>query len=1269
MSKSRAYLRDAVLGSVAIGALCMGHAAAWAQVAPAAPSAPETTTAPQAAEKGEGDVIIVTGSRLRQENFDSPNPTIEVGAQEIDDRQVSNAVDVIEDLPLVGIGTNNRGTQVQNGDSFAFPDVLDLGTQRTLTLLNGRRVVATNPGSVFVPGNASGSQVDLSVFSPQIIQRVDVLAGTGGAIYGADAVGGVVNLITKDNFEGLDLRAQYGQTEIGDGQQYRLSGTWGSDLLDGQAHLMVSADYFKQDRIGATADREVRYGGTGIANALEGSVRNPAAFSAASAVTTLLGNGTLPTSFLPQASDGRGATFFGPMSLQNPLVSKGGSLVTAGIYGAGFSGNTNLVPATPVAAALSRPGAGPGGLPFFAPTTLTGLGVTSATVISTLAPGTATTGLTATQIDTLALQLLQRNRPTPYEYFQANPTLNPLLFAGTFGTFNPGTGAVNATNGGFPTILNTDPATSAIFPRVAVPLAFDASGNLSPLSLGNLVPASQGRLGSTFGGGGYDSFSEGHTQLQAGTERIALAAIGHYDITDSLRWKSQLMYTNAEFAQTAGAVTQSPGGSAQAGGLAVPIYLDQNPYVTAASLSQVNALGAAGTGFTVPTIGGQRVMYLGRAMTDITGGGVESTLKVENFMITEILEGDFSFGPADFYWDVAGGWGRSDQRSARPDFLDTEFALAVDVVNGPNGPVCRQQTLATREAITVRNPNTAGIVQTVGLVPTAAQVAACKPLNLLGSGRPSQDAINYVLGNADVHGLNSLMYYSGSLGGDIWQLPGGMLQVGVQAEHREESAEFEPSRVTQSGLGRTAPQGRGSGTIKLNEYGYEVQVPVFGEDFQLPLMKELGFSYALRMVEREQESTTVLFTGTGTKDDTFNYSVRWKPIDDFTFRAARSRTVRSASLVELVGPFTVAFTALAAGDNPCTTSSITQGPNPAVRRANCIAAVQSLGVAANATDAATFLSTFTGTAATRPANAGGNPGLSNEEGNTYTIGFTYEPSFVPNLVLAADFFSVDLTNEIGLVGPGTMVPGCFDSTAYPNSVLGGAPACELFLFGTPTGPGGQFVIPTNNAITGNAGGAGVLAGSPAAVQTPFELAFAAFSNLNLGKREMRGMNFEARYNFALGDVPLIGGVMGNWGDIFLRSSYFQTQRYDIYGDGVNLTDRLAGEHTNPEHEVRTDFRHRIGPFDHTLQWFWNSATVTNVLTAKANIPEQTPSFPADAFNFFNYAASYQVNDIFSVKLAINNLFDTQDPRGIYGLTNQYDGGIGREWIFGVNARF
>ncbi len=1269
-SKMKAHLLRSslfqVLGGVAVNAMFLGGTA-WAQQAPSTDAVQTVPVVPPEAERDDTSVIVITGSRLRQETFTNPNPTFEVGSQEVETTQVASLADLIDDLPVLGIGTNNRGTQVQNGDSFAFPDVLDLGTQRTLTLINGRRVIASNPGSVFVPGNASGSQVDLSSINPQIIQRVDVLAGTGGAIYGADAVGGVVNLITKDEFEGWDFRMQGGTTTVGGGDSFRASSTWGGSFLEDKANIIISGDYFTQEYIGSSAASAVRYGGSGIANSYEGSIRRGDAFNAQTGVSTLLGGGTLPTAFLPQTADGVRATFFGPLSIANPLTSVGGTLLTGQILGAGFATNTNLLPATPIAGALARPGADPQGFAFFAPSSLP-TGVSAANVINTLAPGTNTTGLSAAQQTSLAVALLQRNRPTPQEYFAANPNLDPRLFLGTFGVYNPTTGALNANNGYLPTIPNTNPATSALFPRIAVPLTFDSGGNLVAYNPGALSPTLQGRLGSQYNGEGYDAFGLGHSQVQAGTERISLSAMGKYDFSDTLRYRSMYMYSNMKFEQSGGAITNSSSGSAQGGGLGVPIYIDQNPYLTASSRATINSL--ASQGLTIPTVGGQRVLYMGRAFTDLLGGGQKSTFEVENFQINQSLEGDFNLANIDFYWDVAAGYGRSEQISKRPDFLDLEFALAIDVVTGPNGqPVCRQQTLAAPEPITVRNPGTSSVVTTVGLTPTAAQVAACKPLNLFGSGAPSIEARNYVTGDANVHALNTLEYYSGSLGGDLLQLPGGELKVGVQGEFRRESAEFEPSANTQIGAGRTAPQGRGQGALEFKEYGVEVVLPIFGQDFQFPGFQEFDLSYALRIVERDQDSSTVAFSGSGTKDDTFNYSFRWKPIDDLTLRGAKSRTVRSASLTELVGPFTVAFTGLVAGDNPCTTTTITQGPNPSVRRANCITAVQRLGIAGNATDAATFLSTFIGTAGTRPANAGGNPGLSNEEANTYTLGATYEPSFVPNLVFAIDYFNVDLKNEIGLVGPGTFTGACFDSTDFPNTIVGGARACEAFLYGVPTGPGGQYVIPATNALTGNPGIAGVLTGSPGVAQSPFEFAFAAFSNLNLGAREFRGLNMEARYNFNLGDVPFIGGAMSNWGDIFLRASYFETQRYDIFGDGVTLTDRLAREHTNPENEVRYDFRHRIGPFDHTLQMMWNSATVTNILLDKTLYPEQTPSFFADDFYFFNYFASYAVSDNIQLRLSVNNLFDTDEPRNRYGLPNQFDGGLGREIIVGASARF
>lgn len=1237
------------------------------------------TTSTQAAADQEGDVVVITGTRLRTESLDNPNPTFEVGAEQIDARQVANVVDVLEDLPIVGIGTNARGTQVQNGDSFAFPDVLDLGTQRTLTLLNGRRIVPSNPGSVFVPGNASGSQVDLTSINPQMLERVDVLAGTGGAIYGADAVGGVVNLITRTDYEGFEIRAQAGVSELGDGENYRLSGLWGSDIMDGQGNIVVSADYAKTDFIGASADAPARYAGSGTANPYEGSVRNTGAFDAQAAVSTLLAGGTLAPAFRPSATDGVQATFFGPLALSNPLTSAGGTLVTSNIFGTGFSNNTILSPATALPGALTRPGADPQGFSFFAPSSLP-TGVSAASVISALAPTANTAGLSATQLSSLAVALLQRNRPTPNEYFAANPNLNPLLFMGTFGTTNPTTGAVNSLNGYLPTVLNTNPATSAIFPRIAVPLAFDGSGNLVSYNPGQLSSTVPGRIGAMYNGQGYDSTALGHAQYQAGNERISLAANGHYDISENLRYRSTLMYTNNEFEQSAGAVTNAVSGSAQAGGQAIPIYVDQNPFLTAASRASIAQLEASGTGFTLPTIGGQKVLYLGRALSDVLGGeGTKSTFEAENYQIIQSLEGDFSFGPSDFYWDVAASYGRSEQNSKRPDLLDTEFALATDVVrNGSGQAVCRQQTLAAPERINIRNPGVGGIVTTTGLVPSAAQVAACRPLNLFGDGNGALDAaaVDYVVGTANVHALNTLEYYSGSLGSDLFELPGGTFRAGIQAEYRKESAEFEPGRDTQIGAGRTAPQGRGEGSLEFKEYGFEANLPIFGGGFTFPGFQELELTYAQRIVERDQESTTVVFSGEGTKDDTFNYSLRWKPIDDLTIRAANSRTVRSASLVELVGPFTVAFTGLARTNHPCDVAQITQGPAPATRRANCITAVQNLGIATNATDAAAFLDAgpskpqgFVSVGGTVPANAGGNPGLINEEANTYTLGFTFEPSFIPRLVIAVDYFNVDLKNEIGLVGPATFAGPCFDDTTFPNSIVGGYRACEAILFGTPTGPGGQFVVPTNNAITGNPGISGVLAGAPATNQVPFEIAFAAFSNLNLGKREFRGVNAEIRYNFDLNEVPLVGGMMQDWGGIDLRGSYFHTQRYDIFSNGITRDDRLGGEHTNPEHKFRLDARHTLGAFQHTLSSSYTSATVTNVLIAKTNIPEQTPSFVGDDFWFFNYNAAYDLTDNYQLRLTINNLLDTDEPRGVYGIGNNFDGGFGREYIVGVTAKF
>lgn len=1253
-----------LMSGTALGVLVFASTAhaQQTQTVQTVPSAEE-----EAAADEEREVIVVTGTRLRRETLDSPNPTVQVGQEEIENRQLANIGDAIERIPLMGLGGNNRGTNTQNGDNFILPDVLDLGSQRTLTLLNGRRIQPTLPGTVFVPGNASGSQVDLSVINPAVVSRVEVVAGTGGAIYGADAVGGVVNIITRDDYEGLDLTLQTGTSDLGDGTSYRIGGLWGDNFLDDRANITVSFDYFDQKGIVSSDETAARYGGSGITNPLDGSTRDTSAFSAAAAADALRANTALPSAFRTASTDGLSSVYFGPLSLQNPLASTNGVFLTRQQLAAGFGTTSQVVPSLPVQFAVA--GTQANGLPFFAPASLPA-NFNSANAINILAPGTNTAGLSATQLRTLALQLLQRNRPTPYEYYQQNSSLNPLLFLGTFGTFSNVTsptaaGATNTLNGYFPTIANTDPLTSALFPRIAVPLGLDAQGNLSAYNPGAYGANSLGLLGASYGGGGYDAFRDGHSQVQAGTERASLGVTGHYDITNNLRWNTELFYSKTEFQSVNAADSQIPSGSTQSGNLAVPVFIDQNPFLSSQALSSINALATPGSGFTIPTIGGQRVMYLGRALTDIFEGARTTNTETENYRILQGFTGDFEVVGRQFDYDVNAYYGRSETASTTQGLLDVEFALAVDVVNGPNGPVCRQQTLSAPEPILTRNPGVGSIVTGLPspVTPTAAQIAACQPLNLLGSGRPSRAAIDYVLTDQVTRSMNTLEVYSAALNGELLKLPAGWIQAGIQVEKRTESAEFEPDPILQRGLTRTALQFTGGGERDFLEYGGEVLLPVFGPDWNFPLMRELEFSYAFRQVEREQTTKFSVTQGTPTEDDTFNYSFRWKPIDDLSIRGARSRTVRAASLVELFDPGIRAFGGLNAQSHPCSNVNIDSGPNPAVRRANCVAAVQSYGYASSAAEATTFLAGFLPTTTpNRPATAAGNPFLANETADTYTFGVTYEPFFIPRLTLAADFFSVDLAGELGLVGTPTTSNACFDSAAYPESIVGASnPACDAILFTTPQG-----TIPTVNPLTGRQNILTQSFGGQAANPTsPFEIAAIDFLNLNLAIRELRAVNVEARYNFAFSDLPFVGASLANAGDVFLRASMFHTQRYDVFTPSLN---RVAQEHGNPEFKTRFEVRHEIGNFDHTLTWDWQSETVTNIQLTTP-IADQSPAFVSPDYHYFSYFAGYDLDENLSVRLSINNLLNDDEPRGQYGIGNDFDGGVGRTFILGLNAKF
>jgi outer membrane receptor protein involved in Fe transport len=265
--------------------------------------------------------ILVTGSRIARPESSGVIAGVQIVAQDIEARGFTNALEALNDTPLVGPGAsplngNNGGQTASLG--AAFPDLLDLGTQRTLTLVNGRRFVSGNAASLFVEGNATGAQVDANVIPSTLIERIDVLTVGGAAAYGADAISGVVNFILKDDFEGLTVRALSGITSRGDTAQYQLAATYGMNFWDGRGNVVVSGEYSRNDGLQADS-RDFRIARTNsYTNPFNGGVRNPA-FTSGIIDVTNLNNGA----FLRNSDDGQASSLFGEGFLNQSLSFNG----------------------------------------------------------------------------------------------------------------------------------------------------------------------------------------------------------------------------------------------------------------------------------------------------------------------------------------------------------------------------------------------------------------------------------------------------------------------------------------------------------------------------------------------------------------------------------------------------------------------------------------------------------------------------------------------------------------------------------------------------------------------------------------------------------------------------------------------------------------------------------------------------------------------------------------------------------------------------------
>ena len=970
------------------------------------------------ADSGEGlEEILVTGSRIKRTGIDTIRPIIGVTAEELDKRAFTNTADALNEVPAFGDGIDPNGAQNSFTVGQNFLDLFDLGTQRTLTLVNGRRFVSSNTPTIF--GTASGLQVDLNAIPVALVERLEVVPLAGAATYGSDAIAGVVNVILREDYEGFEVSGQYGVTEESDGETYQVQSIFGTNFADGKGNLVLSVEYNKQEGLLRTerpyfTDNNPHFLSFGGQD-LDGDGEND----------DIDGDG-LPDSFQRIVDGGR--------RLQ--ALSAGG--------------------------AVSPPGPRP-----FTPSR--GLGA--------LSDG---------------------------NFYQFNPD-------GTLDVCEPG----------------ETPAGSSFF-----------------------------AYGGTCGADFFDQTA----QIRSPVERIVATNIAHYQINDYIRYTQELMFANSRATEL---VNQGGFQSNPFPGTSGPITLSvDHPLLTEQARS-------------ILTDNGLTVFNVNRFNNDLLSDAEDLT---ENFTWRYAggLEGDFEFADRSFSWNLSAVFGQADVETRRIGIIDGRFLNAVDAVRlsedslapvvdtlrvrvnrmgNPTGDVNGDGLIDTNDALAeftnsggsgvsgaqlgdivcqVNIDNAAGALEGAnqpaqggGLTDTdLPNVTGCVPLNIFGENAASAEALAFINGGPGITSSNiGQRVFTANFGGELIELPAGFVAFNTGWEQRREKAEFTPGRGTSIPLTRASPFDPTTGQSKTSEFYAEALVPVLSKDMNLPFIRSAEFEGSVRRVKNR--ITDPNDVSTSTSSNTYEIGGRVNLAEEVILRATYASAIRSPSLVELFSPRVQAFLR---GADPCDRREINNGPNPAVRRANC--------AADGITDPETFTSNIQN--ASIMGTAGGNPGLIAERSRSLSVGVVWEPSFIPRLTLSADYLKIRIRDRIESLGFADLAETCYDSTAFPST------ACNGFERDPDTG----------------------------------QVIDVAQTFLNAASSAFRGTQYRAKYDF---DVAAALGQLNNnwsnsnWGNLAFDINLFQRIRERVQVVPTRPADPSVGDFGDPNVSANIDMTWTKGP--------------------------------------------------------------------------------------------
>ncbi|MCR5874708.1 TonB-dependent receptor [Phenylobacterium sp. J426] len=728
---------------------------------------------------------------------------------------------------------------------------------------------------------------------------------------------------------------------------------------------------------------------------------------------------------------------------------------------------------------------------------------------------------------------------------------------------------------------------------------------------GALIPYNFGTFYSASVASGGDGLNLGDlSSLLSPVKRHVATAFAKYDLTDNIRINGEFFYSEFSAVEP---YNQPIYNAPLFGGNSAALRMSTaNPFLPAASrailLSQTTPLPAD------PANPGERIFFLSRASVDIGNNKTEADGDTWRGVLA--IDGDLNFLDRDFFWSASFTQGQATGSFTSPNIVQSRFLQAIDVIRDGSG------------AIVCRDP--------------AARAAGCAPLNLFGQGSPSQAALDYV-GVQFESEYNILQtVYEANFGGDLLQLPGGMWSFAAGVEARYEKSDFNPNEPQELGVGRSAAITALTGKFDTKEWYAETLVPIFGDEFSFPMLHRLEVEAAYRKVDHSQAG----------KDDAWSYGGRWFPIQDLMIRGQKSRSFRAPAITELFLPNATSF--MTATD-PCDFRNINSGPNPATRAANCRAAFQALGLPAN------FNLTSQVQAATVQGSQAGNPALENEIAKQWTLGFVYQPSFVPGLAISFDWANIKLKGAISNFNLTSILQVCYDSPNPP------ADACGRFQRGNSNTDAttGQGQILTNGAATGT----GATATGPST------------GYINAGYLNFEGFTAGIDYRTDLADV--LGGAMGGWfggdpGRLEFNFDLYHVERQEtsVTGLGFDLN-RDQGEIGNAKWRWKLETNYDRGPLsvNWTINWF-DESQFNNDFTLETRYPLRVDDYflhdVGVTYDLADWTKRWGVGlDNLRARLVVRNVFDEEPPIYATGSANAYGSYdfLGRYYVLGLTARF